>query len=69
MTIFFDKGLTRNPETRMPLWILPNIWRLGQVPDTKFGTNASNEMLQNAAKCQGYSFTVSELLRENQQRG
>ena len=36
----------------------------------KFGTDASNEMLLNAAKYQGYSFyTVSELLRENQQSG
>ena len=26
-------------------------------------------MLLNAAKCQGYGFTVSELLKENQQGG
>ena len=36
--------------------VLPNIWGLGQVRDTKFGTNVSNEKLLNAAKCQGYSF-------------
>ena len=30
--------------------------RLGQVKDTKFGTNVSKEMLLSAAKCQGYSF-------------
>ena len=57
MTIFFYKGLTRNPEIRnTPVWVLPNIWTLRWVRDTKFGTNASNEMLLNAAKCQSYSF-------------
>ena len=35
---------------------LPNIWSMGQVMDTKFGTNVSNRMLLNAAKFQGYSF-------------
>ena len=30
--------------------------RLGRVRDTKFGTNISNKMLLNAAKCLGYSF-------------
>ena len=57
MTIFFYKGLTRNPEIgNTPVWVLPNIWRLGRVMDTKFGTNVSNRMLLIAAKCQGYSF-------------
>ena len=57
MTIYFYKGLTRNPEIRnTPVWVLPNIWRLGRVRDTKFSTDASNKMLLNAAKCQGYSF-------------
>ena len=57
MTIFFYKGLTRNPEIRnTPVWVLPNIWRLRRVMDTKFGNDVSNEMLLNAAKCQGYSF-------------
>ena len=56
MTVFFYKGLTRNPEIRnTPVWILPNIWRLGQVMDTKFGTNVSNRMLMNAGKFQVYS--------------
>ena len=56
-TIFFYKGLTRNPEIRnTAVWVLPNIWRLGQVRDNKFGMNASNKMLLNAAKCQSYSF-------------
>ena len=52
MTNSFYKGFTRNPET----WVLPNIWRLGRVKNTKFSTNVSNKMLLNAAKCQGYSF-------------
>ena len=35
MTIFFYKELTRNPEIRnTPVWVLSNIWRLGQVMDT-----------------------------------
>ena len=56
MTIFFHKGLTRNPEIgNTPVWDLPNIWRLGQVMDTKFGANVSNKILLNAAKFQGYS--------------
>ena len=39
-----------------PVWVLPNIWRLGRVMDTKFGTNVSNRMLLTATKFQGYSF-------------
>ena len=39
-----------------PVLLLPDIWRLGRVRDTKFTGNISNEMLLNAAKCQGYSF-------------
>ena len=45
LTIFFYKGLARNLEIgNTPVWVLPNIWRLGWVRDTKFGTNVSNEM-------------------------
>ena len=56
MTVFFYKRLTRNPEIEnTPVWVLPSIWRLGWVKDTKFGTNVSNKMLLNVAKCQGYS--------------
>ena len=56
MTIFFCKELTRNPEIRnTPVWVLPSIWRLRRVRDTTFGTNVSNKMLLNAAKCQCYS--------------
>ena len=54
----------------LPLRVLPNIWRLGQVSDSKFGTNVSNEMLLNTAKnARVTTFTVSELLMENQQGG
>ena len=56
ITILFYKGRTRNPETgNTPVWVLPNIWRLGQVMDTKWGTNVSTKMLLKAAKSQGYS--------------
>ena len=57
VSIYFYKGLTRNPEIRnAPVWVLLKIWRLGWVRDTKFGTDISNEMLLNAAKCQGCNF-------------
>ena len=56
-TIFFYKGLKRNPEIgNTPAWVLPNIWRLGRIRDTKFVTYVSNEMLLNTPKCQSYSF-------------
>ena len=57
VTISFYTGLTRNPENgNNPVIVLPNIWRLGRVRNTRFGTNISNKMLLNASKCQGYSF-------------
>ena len=57
MTIFFYKGLTRHPEIGITLvWVLPNIWRLARVMNTKFDTNVSNRMLLNTANFQGYSF-------------
>ena len=55
MTIFFYKELARNPDIENTT-VFPNIWKLGWVRDTKFGTSVSNEMLLNAAKCKGYSF-------------
>ena len=74
MTIFFYKGLTRNPEIgNTPVWVLRAIWRMGPVTNIKFGTNVSNKMtslikcywmLQNARV---KTVTVSELRRENQQ--
>ena len=57
MITYFYKRLTTNLEIgNTPVRVLPNIWRLGRVKDTKYGTNVSNEMLLNATKCQGYSF-------------
>ena len=51
MTIAFYKGLTRNPEIgNTQACVLPNIWRLSRVRDTKIGTDVSNEILM------GYSF-------------
>ena len=51
MTIFFYKGLTRNPEIgNAHVWVFPNIWRLGRVIDTM---NVSNRMLLNAKKIAG----------------
>ena len=53
----FIRGLTRKPEIgNTHVWVFPNIWRLGQVMDTKFGTNVSNKMGLNARKFQYYSF-------------
>ena len=51
MTVFFIGDWPENQK-----WEIPPIWVLGQVRDTKFGINVSNEMLLNAAKYQGYSF-------------
>ena len=49
MTIFFYKRLTRNPEIRyIPVWVLPDTWRLGRVRDIKFEMNVPNKMLLNA---------------------
>ena len=45
MTVFIYKRFTRIPEIRnTPFWVLPNIWRMGQIMDTKFGTNVPNKM-------------------------
>ena len=57
MTVSFHERLTGNPEIgNILVCVSPNIWRLGRVKNTKFGTNLSNKMLLNPAKCQGYSF-------------
>ena len=69
MIIFVCEGLTRNREIRnTPVWILPDIWRLEAVRDTTFDKDVSNEILLNAAKCNGYSlYYIWILVRENQQ--
>ena len=51
------------------VWVLPNIWRLRRVMDTKFGTNVSNKMLLNAAKCQDYSFYRFWVIKGRPKRG
>ena len=57
MTVFFYKGFTRNPDIgNTPVWVLPNISRLGQAMDTKLGTNVSNRMLLSYTKFRGYTF-------------
>ena len=49
MTISFYMWLTRNLEIgNTHVWVLPNIWRLGRVRDTKFSTDVSNKTLLNA---------------------
>ena len=64
MTIFFYNGLTRNPEIgNSPVWLLPNIWRLGEVMGTKFGANVFNGILLNTTKFQGYSFYRSWVIK------
>ena len=51
MTIFIYNGLTRNLEIgTIPVYVLPNVWTLGQVRDSKFGTNVSNKMLLVTAR-------------------
>ena len=70
MTIFVYKGLTRYPEIRnIPVWVLPNIWRLGRVMGTKFGANVSNRMLLNAAKFHGYNFYRSWVIKRKPTEG
>ena len=50
-------GFNRNLQIgSTPVWVLLNIWRLGQDRNTKFGTNLSNKLLLNTAKCQSYSY-------------
>ena len=52
--IFVYKGLTRNTEIRnTPVWVLSNIWRLGWVKGSKFGTNVSNKKLMSEIMSEG----------------
>ena len=49
----FIRDLRRNQEIKnTPIWVLSNIWRLGQVGDTKISMNVSNNNSLNAAKYQ-----------------
>ena len=57
MTIYFCKGLTRNLQIgNTPIRVFPNIWRLEQVSNTKFGKIIFNKVLLNPEKFQGYNF-------------
>ena len=70
MKIWFYKRLTTNPEIgNTPAYVLQNIWRLTRVRDTKFGTNVSNEMLLNDAKCQDYSFYCFSVIKGTVEEG
>ena len=70
MTIFLYKELTRNPEIEnTPVWFLPNIWRLGQVWNTKFCTNVSNKLLVNGAKSHGNTFYSFLFIKRKPTRG
>ena len=54
--LLFIRDWLEIQKSEKPVLVLPNIWRLGGVKDTKFRKNFSNEQLLNAAKSQGYSF-------------
>ena len=47
MVVFFFRNWPEIGNTT--IWVLPNIWRLGRVRDTKFGTDVSSG-------CQSFSF-------------
>ena len=64
MAIFIYKELKSQIIGTIPIWVLPNNWRLKQVRNTKFGTNVSKKMLLNAAKCQGYTFYHLWVIKE-----
>ena len=56
-TIFVYKRLARNLEIGNTLVLVSsNFWRLGQVRDTKWGSNISDIKLLSASKCQVYNF-------------
>ena len=66
MTIFVCKGLTRNPKTgNTPIWVLPNTWGELEIPNlARMFVIKRYWMLQITSVA---NFTVSEVLRENQQ--
>ena len=70
MTIFFYNWLSRNPEIRnTPIWVLPNIWRLGQFRDAKFDTNVSNKMLLGCCKIPGFLLPFLSYKRKTNEWG
>ena len=64
MAILIYKELKSQIIGNIPIWVLPNNWRLKQVRNTKFGTNVSKKMWLNAAKCQGYTFYHFWVIKE-----
>ena len=64
MAILIYKELKSQIIGNIPIWVLPNNWRLKQVRNTKFGMNVSKKMLLNAAKCQGYTFYHFWVIKE-----
>ena len=64
MAILIYKELKSQIIGNIPIWVLPNNWRLKQVRNTKFDTNVSKKMLLNAAKCQGYTFYHFWVIKE-----
>ena len=59
MEIFFYKGLTRILEIQ-PHLSFTQIWRLGQVEDTTFRMNVSNDVLLNAERFQSYTAVFNQ---------
>ena len=78
MTIFVDKGFTKNSEIgKNPVWVLSNIWRLGKIRNTKLSLiknfrNTKLSLIKNYLMLQNARFTPFtsyELLRKNQLGG
>ena len=66
----FYKGLARNPESgNTPVWVFPNIRRLGRVGDANFSWNVSNEKLLNVVNYQIYSFYYFSFINEKLRGG
>ena len=62
-SIFVYNKSTRNLEIEnAPIWVLPNIWRLGEVRDAKFSKNVCYKKL---LKTQGYSFYHFRVIKGN----
>ena len=70
MTIFVYKGLAKNQEIgNTPAWISSNIWRLQQVRTPNLPQMTLIKIYCILQNTMISAFTVSELLRENQQGG
>ena len=71
VVLFLLLSLVNYPSFMSILSLVLELWQFFSfIRNIKFGTNVSNKMLLNAAKCQGYNFyrfLYRQLLRENQQ--